>query len=53
MQAGSARSMTTWTSMDRSRDMASQISELRHSSLFRIFAERDPECRKAAMAELR
>jgi hypothetical protein len=31
--------------------MASEISELMHSSLFRVFAERDPQRRKAAMAE--
>jgi hypothetical protein len=51
MQAGPAGSMTTSTGKDESRDMASEISELMHSSLFRVFAERDPERRKAAMAE--
>jgi SnoaL-like domain len=31
--------------------MTSDISELMHRSLFRVFGERDPERRKAAIAE--
>jgi hypothetical protein len=31
--------------------MTSEISELMHRSLFRVFGERDPERRKAAIAE--